>query len=228
MQTLSLPALPVPLIHDVAQLRSWGYEEQLGLFEDGTAKKDMTEIWIYVGGKAHQRSWYEKMALYSSPGGSCVDEGWVCDAFNEGFDHLMELSHTHIQHDCGTVGGYTSSAIYAFMDCDVSPLLCDHFYADPVMLIHLKTTMPCRMEMEKGWRISCAARWSLVGLPLTKMPFSRTLNVGGHVVPVFPSAEEQMRAMVFWDGSQDGIGLSREYVLQTVPAEDCRRRYPEQ
>ena len=44
-----------------------------------------------------------------------------------------------------------------------------------------------------------------MALPLKRMPFSRTVRIGDVVVPVFPSAYEQLRTVVTWDGSLEAL-----------------------
>ena len=193
-----------PLIHDIGQLRSWGWEEQLQLYDDGFGQYPHQQHWIYVGGTHRKRSIFEKLRVYSEPNGSCVDEPYICDSFNDGFNRLLEYYHTH-----GT--SRTSRASYGFMDCDVSPLLCDIFGIDPVMLLHLETKEPFKIEMEEEFRWICTTKWSLVSLPLKKMPFTKTQRIGGYVVPVFPSAFEQLAALVTWDGAVDALKLKKGF-----------------
>jgi hypothetical protein len=44
------------LIHDVAQLQRWGYDQHLDLYEDGSAQNSNQKFWIHVGGKAYTRN----------------------------------------------------------------------------------------------------------------------------------------------------------------------------
>lgn len=206
-----------PLIHDIAQLTSWGYEDQFDLHEGGSAKVPDRQVWTYVGGTAHKRSLYERVSLYTAPNGSCVDEAHICNSFNAGFNQVLENGHTLGYKP------YESSASgetgHAFMDCDVSPLLCDYFGVDPVMLIHMETKEPCIVELEREYKRSCSVKWTLVGLPLKSMPFSKQINIGGNVVPVFPSAYEQLSAMVTFDGSTNAIGLDESDIRETIMGE---------
>ncbi|PVH85662.1 hypothetical protein DL98DRAFT_511247 [Cadophora sp. DSE1049] len=174
----------LPLIHDIPQLKSWSWEEQLDLYDDGSmlSKSPDKETWIYVGGTPKtSKSWVDKISLSRRPGGSCVDSGEICGAFNEGFNTLMER-----YHDFEEGGEYydgpkerMSKAEWAFMDCDVSPLLCDEFALDPVMLVHIRSMKPCRVETQHGVSWVCGMRWTLVSLPLRQMPFVKTIRIGG-------------------------------------------------
>ncbi|KAI9050333.1 hypothetical protein LZ554_005499 [Drepanopeziza brunnea f. sp. 'monogermtubi'] len=199
----------LPLVHDIPQLTSWDFGEQLELNADGTARRPDREVWIYVGGTTPTNdNWLDRISLYRKPNGSCVASADICTGYNEGFNTLIE--HYHVDRGIDHGGKRTSSnAFFTFMDCDVSPMLCDMSKQRPVTLLHLKTMQPCRMDRDLEsdsvtW--SCSVRWSSVGLPLVRMPFKKSQVIAGHVVPVFPTAYEQMHAMVSWDGSLEGIG----------------------
>ncbi|EKD15690.1 hypothetical protein MBM_06318 [Drepanopeziza brunnea f. sp. 'multigermtubi' MB_m1] len=198
----------LPLVHDIPQLTSWDFEEQLELNADGTARRPDREVWIYVGGSPTNDNLLDRLSLYRKPNGSCVASADICAAYNEGFNTLIE--HYHVDRGIDHGGKRTSSnAFFTFMDCDVSPVLCGMSRQRPVALLHLKTMQPCRMGRDLAsdsvtW--SCSVRWSSVGLPLVRMPFKKSRVIAGHVVPVFPTAYEQMHAMVSWDGSLEGIG----------------------
>ncbi len=204
-----------PLIHDAVQLRSSHWWEQLGLYEANLfewnfAKYPVQQHWIYVGGTYRERSFLEHFQLYSTPNGSCIDEPYICDSFNAGFNQLLEYYHTE-----GRLR--TSRAGYpGFMDCDVSPLICDEFNIDPVMLLHLETKSPCTSEFETKFRFICSTKWSFVSLPLKKMPFTKTQRIGEYIVPVFPTAFEQLHAMVSWDGSVDALELEDGNVYENI------------
>lgn len=204
-----------PLIHDVVQLYSWGYKEQLSLNEDGTAKYPNQQNWIYVGGTPKKpSSILESLSVFSPPNGSCTDESYICHSFNEAFNQLLENYHT-------TEGRYARNgrASLGFVDCDVSPLLCDDFHMDPVMLLHVQTKRPCTPMRFPEFDFNCSVKWSLVPLPLKKMPFTslKIIPGGRNAVPVFPSAIEQLSAMVSWEGSIDGIDLKDWEVYETIP-----------
>lgn len=106
-----------------------------------------------------------------------------------------------------------SRAEWAFMDCDVSLLLCDEFALDPVMLVHVKSVKPCRMEIKHGVTWVCGVRWTLVSLPLKQMPFVKTVRIGGNMVPVFPSALEHLDALVAYEWSLEGSGKEELIVI---------------
>jgi len=186
-----------PIIHDVAQLASWNWQKGLDLYENGTAEYPMQQFWIYVAVTYRERGLWEKMSLYTEPGGACVDAPHICNAFNTAFNTLVENYHTHRTER-------TSRARLRFVDCDVSPIVCDEWGMDPVMLVNVQTGRPCRTLWPSFTQI-CSVYWRFVELPLKKMPFTITKRIGGNVVPVFPSAEEQVKAMVMWEGSQDAF-----------------------
>jgi len=84
------------------------------------------------------------------------------------------------------------------------------------MLLHLQTKEPCipvfEGDMWKGMK--CASTWSLISLPLVEMPWQRKMKMKeGWTVPVFPSAFEQLRGVLNWDGAVNAFefveGLSR-------------------
>jgi len=213
------PAVPVPynerlvpLIHDVVQLSSWGWQEGLRLHEDGSAQYPAQEYWIYLGGTYRKRGLREILSLYTEPGGSCIDSPYICDAFNAAVNSYIERRHI-----LGTER--SSSASLGFVDCDASPLLCDDWGMDPVMLVHIRTHMPCRTEWP-SFKMACSVTWRFVELPLKKMPFPITQKVGGHVVPVFPSSEEQIRAMVSLGGSQDAFEYAPHERAEFVVGDD--------
>ncbi|RWQ94380.1 hypothetical protein C8Q69DRAFT_470011, partial [Paecilomyces variotii] len=171
--------------------------------------------------------------IISLPGPSCVDSPEICHSFNNGFDRLLELYHTQRQYQSANTG-------LTFVDCDVSPYICDEWGVDPVMLIHVRTSSPCRMEMSP-FRWYCSVKWHFVALPLRKMPIQRTVRLsdlvsasssiapvsgqakgsGGKsskafdpVVPVFPSAFEQLHSMVSYSGSVEALKFEDHEILE--------------
>jgi len=116
----------------------------MNLYDDGTmlSKSPDKETWIYVGGTRKQsESWVDRISFASRPGGSFFDPEEIFTASNKGFITLMER-----YHDFEEGGEYfdrpkerTSMAEWAFMDCDVSPLLCDEFALDAVILLHVRS-----------------------------------------------------------------------------------------
>ncbi len=102
----------------------------------------------------------------------------------------------------------------AFFDCDNSPLLCDVFRISPVMLLYLETKPPCLVR--KNYTFVCSKRWTYISLPLKKMPFERKAWINGLLVPVFPSALEQFRSLMLWEGSLDGLGLEEDSFHDTL------------
>ncbi|RDL32104.1 uncharacterized protein BP5553_09506 [Venustampulla echinocandica] len=206
-----------PLIQDIPQLRSWDWQEMMRLHPDGTAPYTGQEFWIYVGGTPKKSlsfpfNWWDNLSLFSRPAGSCVDEDYICAAFNRGFDRLVERYHTHGKER-------TSGASLAFVDCDVSPLFCDEWAVDPVMLAHIESVGPCRKVKGEVMRAACTVKYRSVSLPLKTMPFSRKEMVGGKKgvpVEVFPSAEEQVRQLVMWDGVPAALQAMGNEVFEVV------------
>ncbi len=184
------------------------------LNNDGTAKQPDRETWIYVGGTPTNYNWLDKISAFHKPNGSCVDSEEICRAYNEGFNTLIEKFHVDRGIENG--GQRTSNAYLAFMDCDVSPLLCDYSNQRPVVLLHMKTMQPCKMEYDTELRWTCSVRVTSVGLPLDRMPFPKTQTIAGRVVPVFPTAYEQLHAMVSWDGSLEGLGEEYTAVVEKI------------
>lgn len=185
--------------------------------EDKTGQQPNTEAWVYVGGTPKKPdSFLDKISVCSKPNGSCVDSEDICSSYNEGFNRLVEEYHVS---EAGS-GAQTSKATLAFMDCDVSPLLCDVFQLSPVMLMHFKTMQPCRMEYDVELKWFCSTRWTLIGLPLPQMPFTKSQTIAGHVVPIFPSAFEQLNALVATDGNLQGAGLDENkdvfVIIETI------------
>jgi hypothetical protein len=216
------PATPVPykerltpIIHNVAQLSSWNWQKGLDLYENGTAEYPIDQFWIYVAGTYREKGLREKMSLYTEPGGACVDPPYICDAFNAAFNTLVEKYHTH-----GTER--TSRARLRFVDCDASPILCDEWGMDPVMPVNVQTGRPCRAvwNPSEPFRQVCGVHWRFVSLPLKEMPYTITQNIGGNVVPVFPSAEEQIKALVMWEGSQDAYEYESHQMLDNIVEEE--------
>jgi len=190
----------LPLIHDITQLNSWDWQKQLNLYEDGTAEYPSQRFWLYVGGTAKtQRSGLGHM--FTDQNGSCEDPPYICDSWNEGFNRLLEYYHTH-----GTTRT-TKGVSYGFVDCDVSPMICEMWDIKPVMLVYLETKSPCTSEMDP-FRFICSVKWTFVPLPLKKMPFPRKEMIKGRLVPTFPSAYEQMKALVGYDGATEGLELT--------------------
>ncbi|KAL1986064.1 hypothetical protein VTN96DRAFT_7077 [Rasamsonia emersonii] len=170
----------------------------------------------------------------SPPGPSCADEPAICTSFNAAFDRLLELYHTHRVNQTGR-------GDLVFADCDVSPMLCDELRLSPLMLVHVQTQSPCGGEMEPEYHFVCPVKWRFVSLPLKKMPFQRTVRLSAllssssslsikpasketspgdsnndHVVPVFPSAFEQLHSLVSYDGSVEALDVEENQVWEIV------------
>ncbi|KAL1868345.1 hypothetical protein Plec18167_008270 [Paecilomyces lecythidis] len=171
-------------------------------------------------------------SIISLPGPSCVDSPDICHSFNSGFDRLLELYHTHRQNQTANTG-------LTFVDCDVSPYICDEWGVNPVMLIHVRTSSPCRTEMSP-FRWYCSVKWHFVALPLRKLPVQRTVRLSDlvsasssiapissqkgpseksfkrfdPVVPVFPSAFEQLHSMVSYSDSVEALEFQEHEILE--------------
>ncbi|KAF8855002.1 hypothetical protein BDZ45DRAFT_676511, partial [Acephala macrosclerotiorum] len=195
----------LPKIHDIAQLATNGWQTQLGLHKDGYAEYPGQQRWIYAAGTPKKEpSFWERHSWSMAPNGSCVDAPHICHGFNSAFDHTVELQHTHRR---------ASAASLVFMDCDVTPALCDEFGIDAVMLMHLQTMMPCTNKKVGVFDPICSVRWSKFSLPLLKMPWTKQVKIAGYIVPVFPTYEEQLASLVGWDGSEATVDPSVDSVI---------------
>ena len=195
----------------------------MNLYDNGTmlSKSPDKETWIYVGGTRRQsESWVDRISFASRPGGSFFDPEEIFTASNEGFITLIERYHD-FEEGGEYFDGPKEMAEWAFMDCDVSPLLCDEFALDPAILVHVKSMKPCRMKIKHGLAWVCGVRWMLVSLPLKQMPFVKTMRMGGNVVPVYPSALEQLEALVTHEGSLGGSG-KEDLIVVDFPAHTSR------
>ncbi|KAF2197297.1 hypothetical protein GQ43DRAFT_214419 [Delitschia confertaspora ATCC 74209] len=219
----------LPLIHDLTQLRSWQWKQQLNLYDDLTAEYPSQEFWIYVGGTARDTVMADVGESSPLKGNqrighfSCAETARICNTYNSAFNQLIENFHTHRVNT-------TSRASLTFVDCDVSPTLCkpgplEHGLGldaelGPVMLVHMRTSSPCRMKMNP-LRWYCTTKWEFLPLPLRQMPFTRTTRfvAGGPALPVFPSAFEQLRSVVGFDGAWMGVGLEEEDMVVMEPPE---------
>ncbi|KAF2098222.1 hypothetical protein NA57DRAFT_77014 [Rhizodiscina lignyota] len=194
---------PQRLIQDVIQVTTETYSGSMTLYPDGTGMYPVQEYWVYVGGTPPspseplwKRAW-RKLSVFSLPGGGCVDPHETCDAFNRAFDRFVELMHTK------TV--WPSRGLLRFVDCDNSPIVCDRWQVDAVMLAHVKMGH-CNMLFKPEVRWICDVRWTYVGLPLKEMPFHRSQKLpDGRVVPIFPSAFEQLYSVMALNGALDAL-----------------------
>ncbi|PBP22959.1 hypothetical protein BUE80_DR006151 [Diplocarpon rosae] len=198
----------LPLIHDIPQLSSWDFQEQMDLHADGTSRHPEREAWVYFGGTPRRYGLMDRISAFQRPNGSCVDAGEICAAYNEGFNAVIE--RFHVDRGVTHGGKRTSSAFFAFADCDVSPLMCDNTNQRPVSLLHMKTIQPCKAEYDTEVKWTCGMRYTSVRLPLRRMPFKKTQTIAGCVVPVFPSALEQLHALLAWDGSIEALAAFEE------------------
>lgn len=244
----------LPLIQDLTQLSTWGWQQQMTLNPDWTAEYPAQEFWVYVGGSSpppddgsssslsralrtgkESVQWFFRHVVGAScPGHNCVDAPHVCDAFNGAFQSLVERYHTHR-------AGLTGRASLTFGDCDVSPGLCDAWAHDPVFLVHIDTHSPCTSELEPEFHFECAATYRFVNLPLRKMPFSRRVwastlsgsspsigrdgimkeGPGDFVVEVFPSAFEQLHALISYDGAFHALECEDGQKIEVLPPDSA-------
>lgn len=73
------------------------------------------------------------------------------------------------------------------------------------MLAHFRVMQPCRFRMSKPMGFICSVKVSHVSLPLATMPYIRKVRIGPRLVPAFPSHYEQLRTLIMFDGSVDGL-----------------------
>lgn len=206
----------LPLIHDITQLRSTTWLNQLGLYQNLTAPYPLQKTWVYIGGtpRSLEPRWkriLRKFTITSLPGPSCIDPPYICNTFNNAFNKLIEYYHTHRHHPDVEFG-----STLAFIDCDNSPSICDFVNMDPPVLLYLETQRECETHLPSFKQI-CGTKWKFIPLPLQKMPFSygnkrvQTLP-SGLTVPLFPSAFEQLHSMLSFAGTADMLDLDEELI----------------
>lgn len=178
--------------------------------------------------------------VYPLPGPTCIDPPETCRAFNQGFDRLIEFYHTHRKYQ-------SANTALAFVDCDISPVLCSEWGLDPVLLVHIKTSWPGEINWMQGGNDRFPVQWRFVALPLKKMPFTRNVRLSAllassglpfsardtnespvdvttedPLVPVFPSALEQIHALVSFSGSVDALDFETWEMLDIVVNADIK------
>ncbi|TKX24406.1 hypothetical protein C1H76_3353 [Elsinoe australis] len=200
------------LIKDVPQIWSHDASKPLNLHGGdlwsvitGYGKGPDHETWIYVGGtNPGLNPWLSLPLMVTRANGSCVDPPEICDAYTAAFQRLMSDYQVERQR-------LNSKPSFKLADCDVSPALCDHWQVNPVMMVHVKTMQPCKFvltyenEGRPGIHYACTVTWSYVSLPLSGLPYNRMVRIGGHRVPAFPSAFEQLRSLIVYDGSVEAL-----------------------
>ncbi|RDI89033.1 hypothetical protein Vi05172_g1256 [Venturia inaequalis] len=205
----------LPLIHDITQLRSTTWLNQLGLYQNLTAPYPFQKTWVYIGGtpRSPEPLWnriLRRLAITSLPGPSCIDPPYICNSFNNAFNNLIEYYHTHRHHPYVEFGSNL-----AFVDCDNSPPICDFVQMDPPVLLYLETQGGCETHLPSFNQI-CGTKWKFIPLPLQKMPFSyskrRQILPSGRKVPIFPSAFEQLHSMLSFAETADMLDLDEESV----------------
>lgn len=205
----------LPLIHDITQLRSNSFFQQLGLYDNLTAPYPLQKTWIYIGGTAReQEPWWKRTFHYftitSLPGPSCKDPSYICNSFNDAFNKLIEYYHTHRHRPYVEFG-----STLAFIDCDNTPHICDFLNMDPPVLLYLETQESCETHLPSFTSI-CGTKWQFIPLPLKKLPSTRTLTLDtGIKVPIFPSAFEQLHSMISFDATADMLNLDDELIWNT-------------
>jgi hypothetical protein len=218
-----------------SKMEEWK-EEEGASSQTGTSSSDWKKNLISRAYK--QLNTFTGDLLPSLPGPHCIDEPHICNAYNRAYDRLIELYHTHRANQ-------TSRAGVAFVDCDNSPALCDEWMVQPVILIHVRTQRPCRTEFKPQLHFICSVKWRFVALPLKKMPFTRTMRLSSllamesssssssiitppgkgllpgrrdndPVVPVFPSAFEQLHSLVSYYGSVDALDFEEREMEEII------------
>lgn len=129
----------LPLIHDIPQLRSTTWLNQLGLSKNLPAPYPLQKTWVYIGGtpRSLEPLWkrlLRKFTITSLPRPSCIDPPYICNGFNNAFNKLIEYYHTHRHHPYVELGSNL-----AFIDCDNSPFICNFVHMDPPVLLYLET-----------------------------------------------------------------------------------------
>ena len=166
-----------PLFPDLVQLKSWSFNQQLRLHEDGTCHFPQEHVWIYFAGKR---------TCPSSDGLS------MCEDFIDAFDRVIQYHH---------VRGPAAGAFLSFVDCDVSTSLCTQLGVESNIMVNMQSKSPCKSHMpdkkDPKLRWYCPVIWRFIGLPLEKMP-TRSIQV-------FPSAYEQLLSLTSVDGFIDAI-----------------------
>ncbi|KAF2397045.1 hypothetical protein EJ06DRAFT_551107 [Trichodelitschia bisporula] len=180
-----------PLIPEAVQLQSGAWKAQMQLYEDWTAEYSMQEMWVYVGGRARgERGWGDWWREWSFAFGDVVAA------------RRMERGK----------GAWSSPASLAFVDCDVSAVLCDVWWGvQPVMLAHFRTGSPCHMELDP-FRFVCSTPYEQVRT-LVSMRFSQDALEYGEWEKIGVIAEEGMgeARKVDLDGDGDWDGDEKEY-----------------
>lgn len=209
----------LPMIHDITQLRSTTWLNQLGLYQNLTAPYPFQTTWIYIGGtpRSLEPLWkriLRTLAVTSLPGPSCLDPPHICNSFNNAFNKLIEYYHTHRHQPYVEFG-----AKLAFIDCDNTPAICDFVQMDPPVLLYLETQGGCETHLP-SFRQICGTKWKFIPLPLPKMPFSYTrrkqILSSDIKVPLFPSAFEQLHSMLSFAGTADMLHLDDEELVWDV------------
>ncbi|KAH7398264.1 hypothetical protein BKA66DRAFT_198948 [Pyrenochaeta sp. MPI-SDFR-AT-0127] len=212
------------LMSNVAQLHYWSipttirYDEWLSLYFDGLGLGDHkgSEYWIYFGGtseaasKSGEKEEDDAFVFeHRYKKHSCTDPPHMCTAYQAAFNRVYER-WPGINKSRSPQSG-TSKANLRYVDCDVSPLLCDGIWGLPVaanMLIHMKIGHECDNSIEGIER--CSVTWRIIGLPIRKLPWTRRIRIrldsgGTTVVPAFPDAEEQLWTLMAYAGAEEGL-----------------------
>lgn len=209
-----------PLIDDVGQLFFWqesdegpgSYDVPLGLNPDGTAKDvgASTEAWIYLAGTAADSKSQPGAYTHKWKNPECSDPGYLCDTHLDAFRSIRKRWPKSIWFG---PNGLTARTKLHWVDCDVSPMLCDPFWglAGSNLLVHMTTSADCDYSMIPTG--SCPVTWRWIGLPIYHPPWTRQIRIpldrgGSTVVPAFPSAEEQMWNIMAYPGALDALKYS--------------------
>ena len=208
---------PQRLVEDVPQLHFHNWRDSLNLYADGTGRWPRQDYWIYVGGTGRNESdgWLKEawrdMAAATMPGSNCVDPPEMCSAFNDAFNALVEETHVSSER-------WPAFPLRRFVDCDHSPLVCDWLAVDANVLLHFETGR-CRFRLGPYAGQRCDTKWSVVPLPLPRMPFQRSQTLpDGRVVPVFPSALEQLSSVIHHRGALEALEATGDVVPRWIRA----------
>jgi hypothetical protein len=179
-----------PLVAEREQLFLWtktaietdAYDVPLGLNYDGTATDIgiSNEAWIYLAGTAPDSTPQPSAYTHKWKKPDCDDRGYICDAYLDAFRRISARWPKSPTYDRN---GQTSRPKLRWVDCDISPLLCNPFWglAGANLLIHMKTSPSCEYSMMPTG--SCGVTWRWIGLPMHSCPGvseRRRTNVESH------------------------------------------------
>lgn len=161
-----------PVFDHIVQLRSWDWKKSLRLGDDYTCEYPPENVWIYVAGRE------------TCPKSDGID---MCEDYIAAFDQFIHTSTA------------SRGVVLAFVDCDVSELLCIEWGVEANVMVHYKSKSSCEFhfpeENDSEFRWTCPMTLQGYPLPLKRMP-TRSLNK-------FPSAYEQLYSLIRVRGFED-------------------------